>query len=263
MKGRKDLEALVHLGACSDTTVHDRAFMMEVNFEYSRGLWEVCAEQGIPFLYASSAATYGDGSAGYDDLTPPGDLRPLNVYGESKNLFDQWALSAGRQPPRWAGFKYFNVYGPGEGHKGRMASMAFHAYQQIRQSGRVRLFMSHREGIPHGGQRRDFVYVEDAVEATLHFLGLPVSGQAPNGLYNVGTGEARSFAELAGAVFSALDREPAIEFIPTPEDIRDKYQYFTQAKTGKLRAAGVVRPFHTIEEGVKKYMAFLEPGRPS
>jgi ADP-L-glycero-D-manno-heptose 6-epimerase len=221
-------------------------------------LWQWCTRAGKPFVYASSAATYGNGAQGYDDEGDPRALMPLNLYGESKQLFDCWALKQTHTPPRWAGLKYFNVYGPHEAHKGRMASVVFHAYHQIRETGKVRLFQSHREGYAHGGQQRDFVYVEDAVEATLHLLETPVSAQAPNGLYNVGTGEARTFADLGRAVFAALGRGPDIEYIPMPEDIRERYQYFTQAKVDKLRRCGFTRPFRTLEEGVQAYVAYLQ-----
>jgi len=255
------VKGVIHLGACSDTTVSDRAYVMSRNFEYTRSLWQWCTKTGRPLVYASSAATYGDGSAGYDDQTDPRGYWPLNLYGESKQRFDLWALEQPNGPPRWAGIKYFNVFGPNEGHKGRMASVAFHAFHQIEKTGQVRLFQSHREGIPHGGQRRDFVYVADAVDATLHLFDTPAESDAPNGLYNVGTGVARSFADLARAVFAALDRDSNIEYIPMPEDIREKYQYFTQAAIAKLRRSGFDRPFRSIEKGVLEYVRdYLLPG---
>lgn len=253
----RDARAVLHLGACSDTTVTDRAFTMRVNLEYSQRLWEWCARNERPFVYASSAATYGDGSAGYDDEANPRDFRPLNLYGESKQRFDLWALEQRAAPPRWAGLKFFNVYGPREAHKGRMASVAYHAWRQIRAEGRVRLFQSHRAGIPHGGQRRDFLYVADAVAAALHFLETPAGGRAPNGLYNVGTGQARSFEDLARAVFSAVGRAPEIEYIPLPEDLREKYQYFTEARVEKLRRAGAGLNCQGLEAGVRAYAAWL------
>ena len=251
------VEAIIHQGACSDTTLRDRDYVIAVNTDYTRMLWEWCTRAGKPLVYASSAATYGDGLQGYDDRADPRMLKPLNLYGESKQLFDLWALDQVHTPPRWAGLKYFNVYGPREAHKGRMASVAFHAYQQIRESGRVTLFTSYQKEYADGGQRRDFVYVGDAVEATLHLLETPVSAQAPNGLYNVGTGQARTFADLAGAVFAAVGRDPVIEYIPMPEDLRDRYQYFTQARIDKLRHSGFTRPFRSIEEGVRHYVAYL------
>ena len=234
------VEAVIHMGACSDTTQTDRDFIMAVNFDCTRRLWEWCARAGRPFVYASSAATYGDGSAGYDDRVDPAVYRPLNLYGESKQRFDLWALAQAGGPSRWAGLKFFNVYGPREAHKGRMASVAMHAYNQILQTGRVRLFESHKPGIPHGGQKRDFIFVQDAVAATLHFVDTPAAASAPNGLYNVGTGEARSFEDLARAVFFAMDLESKIEYFPMPEDLRGKYQYFTQAATD-------VKDFHFMQ----------------
>lgn len=251
------VEAVIHQGACSDTTARDRGYVIAVNTDYTRMLWQWCTRAGKPLVYASSAATYGDGLQGYDDRADPRMLKPLNLYGESKQLFDLWALEQIQTPPRWAGLKYFNVYGPREAHKGRMASVAFHAYHQIQQTGRVRLFKSHKDGYADGGQRRDFVFVGDAVEATLHLLETPVSAQAPNGLYNVGTGQARTFADLAQAVFTALGRDPVIEYIPMPEDLRDRYQYFTQARIDKLRQSGFTRPFRSIEAGVRDYVAYL------
>ncbi|MFV2068552.1 MAG: ADP-glyceromanno-heptose 6-epimerase [Pirellulales bacterium] len=244
------IEAVVHLGACSDTTVTDRDWVMDVNTRYSQRLWRWCSRTVCPFVYASSAATYGDGSSGYDDRPEPGKYRPLNLYGESKHLFDLWALRQSETPPRWAGLKYFNVYGPNEDHKGRMASVVYHGFQQIRQTGTVKLFRSHRDGIPDGGQKRDFVFVKDAVDATLYFLDAPAPPR--NGLYNVGVGQARTFADLANAVFAALGREPRIDYIPMPEDLRSRYQYFTEAKVEKLREAGFVRPMRSLEEGVRR-----------
>ncbi len=248
------VQAVVHLGACSDTTVTDRDFVMSVNLEYTKALWHWCCQRQRPLVYASSAATYGDGALGYDDARDPSCYRPLNLYGESKHLFDLWALQQAATPPRWAGVKYFNVYGPNEVHKGRMASVVYHSYGQIRETGQVRLFKSHREGIPDGGQQRDFVYVGDAVAATLHLLDTPVSELAPNGLYNVGTGTARTFADLATAVFLALGRTPAIQYVPMPDDLQSRYQYFTQANIQKLRAAGFTQRFHSIEDGVRQYV---------
>ncbi|MEE9124502.1 MAG: ADP-glyceromanno-heptose 6-epimerase [candidate division NC10 bacterium] len=253
-----DVEAIIHEGACTDTTVTDRATVMAMNTEYTRMLWEWCLRAGTPLVYASSAATYGNGAHGYDDEADPRALEPLNLYGESKQLFDCWALKQSRTPPRWAGIKYFNVYGPHEDHKGRMASVVYHAYHQIRDTGKVRLFTSHKEGYADGGQQRDFVFVDDAVEATLHLLETPVSGGAPNGLYNVGTGQARTFAALGQAVFAALGREPNIEYFPMPEDLRERYQYFTQAKVEKLRRSGFTRAFRSLEEGVRAYVRYLE-----
>lgn len=260
------IRGIFHLGACSDTTVTDRDYVMKRNFDYTRRLWAWCAAEDVPLIYASSAATYGDGSQGYDDQADPAIYRPLNLYGESKQRFDLWALEqrpgVGNSPPRWAGLKYFNVYGPRESHKGRMASVVFHAYNQIRATGKVKLFQSHREGVPDGGQQRDFVFVGDAVAMTLHLFDTPPSEDAaPNGLYNAGTGQARTFADLARATFAAMGREPDIEYIPMPEDLRGKYQYFTQADMEKLKRSGYTGPFRSIEEGVAAYVQWLRrPG---
>ena len=254
----KDVRGIVHMGACSDTTVTDREFVMRVNLKYTTKLWEWCTKRGVNFVYASSAATYGDGEQGYSDEVDAGVYEPLNLYGESKHLFDLWALKQEKTPPRWAGMKYFNVYGPRECHKGRMASVARHTYQQIKETGQMKLFKSHKEGFADGEQLRDFVFVEDVVEMSLFLLNEPTSGDAPNGLYNAGTGEARSFLDFAKAVFAGLGLEPAIEFIPMPVDLRGQYQYFTQATMQKMRDAGYGKKLHSLEEGVKKYVAYLE-----
>ncbi len=251
-----DVEAVIHMGACSDTTQTDRDYMMSNNLEYTRRLWQWCTQRQLPFIYASSAATYGDGSQGYSDEVDPAIYRPLNLYGQSKHDFDLWALKQETTPLKWMGLKFFNVYGPRENHKGRMASVAFHAFHQIRDTGKMRLFESHKEGVPHGGQKRDFIYVGDAVAVVLHFLDAPPRKER-NGLYNVGTGVARTFEDLAKAVFAAMGREPRIEFFPMPEDLRGKYQYFTQATAEKLRGAGFTQPFHTLETGVKAYVDWL------
>ena len=231
-----EVSSIIHLGACSDTTVTDRDWVMANNYAYTQTLWQWCAKAGRPFVYASSAATYGDGGHGYDDRSDPTRYEPLNLYGESKHLFDLWALRQAKSPPRWAGLKYFNVYGPREDHKGRMASVVFHGFHQVRESGSLRLFQSHRSGIANGDQKRDFVYVRDAVRATLHFLA--ASTPCENGLYNVGTGTARSFNDLAQRIFSALHCPPLIDYIPMPPDLQDRYQYFTEANISRLRAAG-------------------------
>lgn len=249
------IRALIHMGACSDTTNTDRDFMMRNNFDYSRVLWNFCAKNGIRFVYASSAATYGDGSNGYDDRADPARLKPLNLYGESKQRFDLWALEQKQTPNGWAGLKFFNVYGPYESHKGRMASVAYHAFNQIKSSGRVQLFASDRSDIPDGGQKRDFIYVNDVVAAVLFCV--QAKPEKINTLFNVGTGRARSFADLARAVFNALQLEPNISYIPMPDDLRGKYQYFTEATMQKLRTAGLTQPFHSLEEGVADYVREL------
>jgi ADP-L-glycero-D-manno-heptose 6-epimerase len=251
------ITAVLHMGACSDTTVTDRSYVMDVNFNYTQRLFKWCAQRGVPFVYASSAATYGDGSEGYDDTANPRLLKPLNLYGESKQLLDLWALDQTNTPPRWAGLKFFNVYGPMETHKGRMASVVFHGFHQVRQNGVIKLFESHKPGIAHGGQQRDFIHVHDVAKTVLHFMDTPASASAPNGLYNVGTGIARSFADLARATFAGMGLEPNIQYIPMPLDLRDKYQYFTQATTEKRKTAGVNWPFYSLEAGVAQYVQWL------
>ncbi len=257
------VKGILHMGACSDTMVTDRGYVMGINFEYTRRLFEWCTRHQIPFVYASSAATYGDGAQGYDDESDPSVLKPLNLYGESKQLFDLWALKQTQTPPRWAGLKFFNVYGPMEGHKGRMASVVYHGFHQIKHVGYVKLFESYKAGVPHGGQQRDFVYVEDVVKTCLHFLNTPHSAYAPNGLYNVGQGIARSFEDLARATFTAMKKLPLIEFTPMPMELREKYQYFTQSTTKKRVRAGVNWKFNTLEEGVAKYVEWLEKNQGS
>lgn len=255
--GAPRLAGIVHLGACTDTTQLDVAYLERVNVDYSKRLWRFACERAVPFVYASSAATYGDGAHGYDDDESRVDaLVPLNPYGDSKQRFDRFALAeAGRgaAPPVWSGFKFFNVYGFGERHKGRMASVVLHAFDQIRATGRVRLFRSHRGGIADGEQKRDFVAVEDVV-AALHFaLAKPLA----RGLYNLGTGRARTFLDLAHATFAALGRAPAIDFVDTPAELRARYQYFTEARMEKLRAAGWSHPATPLEAGVARSVARL------
>ncbi|MEZ5962776.1 MAG: ADP-glyceromanno-heptose 6-epimerase [Planctomycetota bacterium] len=252
-----ELGGIVHLGACTDTTELDEGFLRRVNLEYSQRLWQVARARGVPFVYASSAATYGDGTEGYaDDESKTDRLRPLNPYGESKLRFDQWALAeaaAGREPPAWSGFKFFNVYGFGERHKGAMASVVLKAFDQIRKDGKVRLFRSHHPDYRDGEQKRDFVYVGDVVDV-LHFaLRKPLR----RGIYNLGSGTARTFLDLVRCVFRELGAEERIEFVDTPEAIRARYQYFTQADMGRLREAGYDKPFHSLEEGVHAYVTRL------
>jgi ADP-L-glycero-D-manno-heptose 6-epimerase len=254
------LRGIVHLGACTDTTELDRAYLERTNVDYSRRLWRFATEAGLPFVYASSAATYGDGSAGFDDdeARIPA-LRPLNPYAESKQRFDLFALeeeARGAAPPRWAGFKFFNVYGPGERHKGPMASMVLQAFDQIRAGGVVRLFRSHDPAVDDGKQRRDFVSVDDVV-AVLHFaLEHPLS----RGLFNLGTGRARSFLDLTRATFAALEEPERIEFVDMPAALRARYQSFTEAPMGKLRAAGYDEAFAELEAGVSDYVRALVRG---
>lgn len=247
-----------HLGARTDTTEFDYAIHQHLNVEYSQKIWELCCRQNIPLVYASSAATYGDGALGYnDDHSIVEQLQPLNPYGVSKNEFDKWALQQKDHPPFWAGLKFFNVYGPNEYHKARMASVIFHSFNQIQQSGEVKLFRSHKEGFKDGEQLRDFIYVKDVI-AVCYWLMQTTNnfGQSlvVSGLYNLGTGKARSFKDLVGATFAGLDLEPNIKYIDMPEDIRDKYQYFTEANMNKLKQAGYTEAFYSLEEGVKDYV---------
>jgi ADP-L-glycero-D-manno-heptose 6-epimerase len=247
------IDSVFHLGARTDTTEQDKSIFDSLNLEYSKKIWNYCSAKGINLIYASSAATYGDGSLGYDDRTHPNDLKPLNPYGESKNDFDKWVMEQTESPSYWLGLKFFNVYGPGEFHKGRMASVVYHAYRQIKEKGKVRLFRSHRDDYADGEQKRDFIYVDDIAE----FIWFAYKYQPKGGLMNMGTGQARSFLDLVNAVFSSLNMEPQIEFIDTPLDIRDSYQYFTQAEMHKLNNSNYPKPFHSLEEGVSAYIRFL------
>lgn len=247
-----DIKFIFHIGARTDTTEQDTAIFDQLNLNYTKTLWNMCAQFGIPLLYASSAATYGMGEHGYnDDHDIVKDLRPLNPYGRSKNDFDIWALQQKTAPPNWYGLKFFNVYGPNEYHKGRMASVIFHTLNQIKASGQMKLFRSHRAGIGDGEQKRDFIYVKDVVEVC-YFL---YKQHPASGLYNVGTGQARTFLDLATLTFKAMGLSPNITFIDTPEDIRDTYQYFTEANMEKLRAAGYDKPFYSLEAGIEDYVA--------
>jgi ADP-L-glycero-D-manno-heptose 6-epimerase len=254
------VDAIYHLGARTDTTEFDVQIFDRLNLNYSKQLWNACSRHQIPLVYASSAATYGLGELGYIDSHEVVErLKPLNPYGESKNEFDKWVLKQEKAPPFWAGMKFFNVYGPNEYHKGRMASVILHAFGQIRQSGQVKLFRSHRAGFADGMQLRDFIYVKDVVDV-LYFM---MHTKPQSGLYNLGTGQARAFLHLAQAVFHSLGLPEKIEFIDTPVDIRDKYQYFTEADMTKLRqTANYPAPFFTLEEGVYEYVTeFLAEGK--
>ena len=257
-KPRTDITAIIHMGAISATTERDYNKLVANNIHYSQNLWTWCASNKVPFFYASSAATYGDGEHGYDDASIE-NLRPLNGYGYSKHYFDQWALRqvAKNQavPPAWAGFKFFNVYGPNEYHKERMASVAFHSFNQFKDTGTVKLFKSHKQGYEDGMQRRDFVYVKDAAAVVVHFLQSALSAKpCTNGIYNIGTGKARAFKDLATNVMSSMGKTPDITYIDMPEDLQGRYQYFTEAIMAKLRSAGYTEPFHSLEEGVKDYV---------
>ena len=244
------LDAVIHMGACSATTETDADYLADNNYRYTRDLCEWCVKYGVRFVYASSAATYGDGGLGYkDDDTATPLLQPLNMYGFSKHMFDLWALRSGIIN-QIVGLKYFNVYGPREDHKDDMRSVVHKAHGQIRETGKVGLFKSYRDDYPDGGQVRDFVYVKDAVDVTLHFLEHRDAG----GLFNCGTGEARTWNDLANATFAAMGRDPHINYIEMPDHLRGKYQYHTQADTAKLRAAGYDKPFTGLEDGVADYV---------
>ena len=245
------VQFIFHLGARTDTTEFDKAIFDELNLDYSKEIWNKCVEYGLPLVYASSAATYGMGELGYkDDHSIVEQLKPLNPYGDSKNDFDKWVLKQEKQPYFWAGLKFFNVYGPNEYHKGRMASVIFHAYNQITKTGEMKLFASHHPDYKDGEQLRDFVYVKDVVNVCLFLL----NHRKDSGIYNLGSEKARTFLDLVNNTFKAMNLTPKISFIPTPEDIRDKYQYFTEADMSKLKAIGYNQPFTTLEDGVEDYV---------
>lgn len=253
-KNHKSVEFIIHLGARTDTTEFDYSVFQRLNVSYTLRLWDLCSEYQIPLIYASSAATYGMGELGYDDRHDiVQHLRPLNPYGRSKNEIDKYVLSQNEQPPFWAGLKFFNVYGPNEFHKGKMASVVLHAYRQIGDTGKMKLFRSHNPNYKDGQQLRDFVYVKDVAKVILWLM----QHRPESGLYNVGTGHARSFYDLADSTFKAMGKETRIEYIDTPLEIRDKYQYFTEANMTKLRQAGYTEPFIALEDGVKDYVSFL------
>lgn len=251
----EEVEFVFHIGARTDTSEFNFRVLDSLNLSYTKALWEIGSSKEIPLLYASSAATYGAGEQGFsDDHTLIPKLKPLNPYGLSKQLFDIFALEQTTTPPRWYGLKFFNVYGPHENHKGRMASVVYHAYHQIKQTGKVKLFQSHNPNFKDGEQLRDFIYVEDVLDVCLYLY----KNRVASGIYNLGTGKARSFKDMVLAIFKTLHLEPAIEFIPTPLDIRDKYQYYTQAEMGKLQSAGYTKNFTFLEDGVEKYVHWLE-----
>ncbi len=251
-KNHRNIQVILHLGARTDTTEFSWEVFQELNVDYSRKVFKQCVAYGLPLIYASSAATYGLGEHGYSDDHPVvSRLEPLNPYGRSKNEFDGWVLEQEKKPFFWAGLKFFNVYGPNEYHKGRMASVVYHAYKQIRETGGMKLFRSHDPGFRDGEQSRDFVYVGDVVDVIIFMM----ENRPRSGLYNLGTGEASTFKDLVSYTFLAMGKEPEISFIDTPEDIRDKYQYFTQAKMEKLRNAGYLKPFTSLEEGVTTYVS--------
>ncbi|WP_448530517.1 ADP-glyceromanno-heptose 6-epimerase [Raineya sp.] len=250
-ENQKEVEFIFHLGARTDTTEFDVNIFNELNLEYSKKVWQACVEHNIPLVYASSAATYGLGEFGYDDDESKIKLlKPLNPYGQSKQDFDIWALAQAQKPFFWAGLKFFNVYGPNEYHKGRMASVVFHAFRQIQETGTVTLFRSHNPDFLDGQQKRDFIYVKDVTEVCMFLM----KNRKNSGIYNLGTGKARTFLDLAKNTFKAMGKEPQIKFIDTPLDIRDKYQYFTEANMRKLKSVGYLKPFTSLEEGIKDYV---------
>ncbi|MFN6377670.1 MAG: ADP-glyceromanno-heptose 6-epimerase [Flavobacteriales bacterium] len=253
------VEFVFHLGARTDTTEFNTAIFDELNLHYSQEIWNICVEKSLPLVYASSAATYGDGAFGYDDNHEVVEkLIPLNPYGDSKNDFDKWVLKQSETPFFWAGLKFFNVYGPNELHKGRMASVVMHAFHQINEKGSMRLFRSHRPDFADGGQMRDFIYVKDLVDVCIFLM----YHRKNSGIYNLGSGKARRFLDLANATFAAMGKEPNIEFVDTPEDIRDKYQYFTEANMSKLKSIGYTKEFHSLEDGIFDYVRnYLIPGK--
>ena len=245
------IQFIFHIGARTDTTETDVAILNELNLDYTKMLWQKCVTFGLPLVYASSAATYGGGENGYDDDETKLDfLKPLNLYGHSKNDFDKWAIAQDKKPYFWAGLKFFNVYGPNEYHKGRMASVVLHAFKQIQQTSEVKLFKSHNPNYPDGGQLRDFVYVKDVTDVCMFLM----THRKNSGIFNLGSGKARTFKNLVEAIFIALNKTPNITFIDTPVDIRDKYQYFTEANMAKLKSIGYTHNFTNIEEGVADYV---------
>ena len=264
-KWLKDNHRLVqfvfHLGARTDTTEFDMELLNRLNLDYTQGVWQACLEYGLPLVYASSAATYGGGEFGYDDTNEViPKLQPLNPYGISKNEFDKWAILQQKTPYFWVGLKFFNVYGPNEYHKGRMASVILHAFKQIKETGKMKLFRSHNPNFKDGEQMRDFVYVKDVTDV-LYFL-MHHRRKEDNGIYNLGSGKAETFLSLVKNTFKAMDIPEDISFIDTPEDIRDKYQYFTEANMHKMISIGYNKPFHSLAEGVEEYVKdYLKDGK--
>ncbi len=250
-KNAYQIQFIYHIGARTDTSEFDIKLLNELNFEYTKQIWNLCVKEGIPLVYASSAATYGMGETGFsDDNDNIHGLKPLNPYGNSKQLFDEWAMLQEKKPYFWVGLKFFNVYGPNEYHKGRMASVVFHSFNQIKDKGQLNLFKSHRDDYKDGEQKRDFVYVKDVVNVLYFWL----HHRQDSGIYNLGSGRANTFNALANSIFNALNVNPKINYIETPIDIRDKYQYYTQANMEKLKSVGYSQEFFSIEEGVKDYV---------
>ena len=259
-KTTQKVDFVLHMGARTDTTLMDVDIFNELNLNYSKRIWNVCTKRGIPLIYASSAATYGDGSQGFnDDHAVIHNLVPLNPYGDSKHQFDLWALEQKDKPPFWIGCKFFNVYGPNEYHKGRMASVIFHTFHQIKNTGGMKLFRSHRPDFKDGHQSRDFIYVKDILNMILYFMN---NQNVDSDIYNFGAGKARTFLDLAKSTFTAMNVPENISYIDTPVDIRDAYQYFTEADITKVRAAGYTQEFTTLEDGVNEYVnEYLKKGK--
>lgn len=248
---KEQVEFIFHLGARTDTAEFDYNLLDKLNTSYSKAVWQKCIDYQIPLVYASSAATYGLGELSYDDNHDIiKDLQPLNPYGESKNEFDKWVLSQEKTPFFWAGLKFFNVYGPNEYHKGRMASVIMHAFNQIGKTDAMKLFRSHNPDFKDGEQQRDFVYVKDVIDVC-YFL---MHHRKDSAIYNLGSGTARTFLDLVRATFKAMDKKESISFIDTPADIRDKYQYFTEANMTKLKKIGFEQEFTSLEEGISDYV---------
>jgi len=252
-ENENQVQFIFHLGARTDTTEQDVELFNKLNLNYSKEIWNLCVEFGIALVYASSAATYGDGALGYSDSHDVVEgLKPLNPYGKSKNDFDKWALRQTRSPYFYSGLKFFNVFGPNESHKSRMASVVLHTYRQVLETGEMKLFRSHREDYKDGHQTRDFVYVDDVCDVCMYMMQNRL--RVESGIYNLGSGKGRTFLDLVNATFSAMGREPQIDFIDTPEDIRDTYQYFTEADLSKLRDSGYTTEFTTLENGIEEYV---------
>ncbi len=252
-ENENQVQFVFHLGARTDTAEMSVELFNELNLDYSKEVWNLCVEYGLALVYASSAATYGDGSHGYSDSHDiVSELKPLNPYGDSKNNFDKWALEQVRKPYFWAGLKFFNVFGPGENHKGRMASVVLHTFRQVSETRTMKLFRSHNPNFKDGEQSRDFVYVKDVCKVCFHMMINRLT--TPSGLYNLGSGKARTFIDLVTSTFNSMGIDPSIEFVDTPEDIRENYQYFTEADLSKLRTAGYSEEFTSLEDGIEEYV---------
>ena len=252
-ENENQVQFVFHLGARTDTAEMSVELFNELNLDYSKEVWNLCVEYGLALVYASSAATYGDGSHGYSDSHDiVSELKPLNPYGDSKNNFDKWALEQVRKPYFWAGLKFFNVFGPGENHKGRMASVVLHTFRQVSETRTMKLFRSHNPNYKDGQQSRDFVYVKDVCKVCFHMMINRLT--TPSGLYNLGSGKARTFIDLVTFTFNSMGIDPSIEFVDTPEEIRESYQYFTEADLSKLRTAGYSEEFTSLEDGIEEYV---------